>query len=269
MTAPPSVRLSVVTVCFNDMTNVQHTMKSLAGQRARQGWEHLLVDGASTDGTVDWYQSASFDFPNRVVSEPDNGIFDAMNKSLDIVNGDYVVFMNAGDRYIDEDAIGRVLRRIESEPSWGYSRARVVDEEGRKVRPIVGKTRYSRMKHLFGMAAICHQAVVMRVDLLSKLGGFDARMGHAADYHLLVKAAAYAPPVTWPEVDVEYLLGGVSSVEVHQQLWRRHRARVDALALGRVGRSLDRAWTGTQVMRWRSHRVLKPIVGPIYFRLVR
>jgi glycosyltransferase involved in cell wall biosynthesis len=101
MSAAAGVRLSIVTVCWNDLANVQRTIESLEAQTHRQGWEHVLIDGASGDGTADWYRSADFDFPHRVVCEPDKGIFDAMNKALDVVSGDYIVFMNAGDRYAD------------------------------------------------------------------------------------------------------------------------------------------------------------------------
>jgi glycosyltransferase involved in cell wall biosynthesis len=267
MTAPTSVRLSIVTVCWNDLANVQRTMESLVQQTEHRGWEHILVDGASGDGTVEWYRSAAFQFPHRAISEPDNGIFDAMNKSLDIVNGDYVVFMNAGDRYADDGAVSRVLRRIETEPVWGYSRARVVDRTGRRVRPLIGRIPYSRISHVWGIAKLCHQAVVMRVDLLRDLDGFDLRMENAADYHLLIEAASRVPPVTWADVDVDYLAGGVSDTGIYDQLWLGHRARVDALALRPVGSRLDSAWTALQVVHIRARKKLKPLLGPAYLKL--
>lgn len=267
MSVASPVKLSVVTVCWNDLENVQLTVESLAKQTKHDGWEHVLVDGASSDGTVDWYQSAELSFPHRVVSEPDKGIFDAMNKSLDIVVGDYVVFMNAGDRYADGEAVDRVLRRLEAEPVWGYSRARVVDDTGRKVRPQVGRIPYSRLMHLLGRATICHQAVFMRVDLLRELDGFDLRMGTAGDYHLLVRAGSRYAPSTFADVDVDFLVGGVSDSGIYEHLWNRHRARVEALALKPLNAKLDAAWTALQVARIRARKKLKPVLGPIYLKL--
>ncbi len=269
MSGDALIKLSVVTVCWNDLPNVQRTLQSLERQTALSGWEHVLVDGASSDGTVDWYRSTAFPFPHSVVSEPDNGIFDAMNKSLNIVKGDYVVFMNAGDRYADDEAIGRVLQRIERAPLWGYSRAGVVDIDGRKVRPRVGRIPYSRVAHLLGRATICHQAVFMRIDLLQDLGGFDTDMGTAGDYHLLIRAGARAAPETSTDVDVEFLAGGVSDSGIYDHLWNRHRARVDALALTPGVAKLDSVWTQLQVVQIRARKRFKPLLGPIYLKLRR
>lgn len=235
-------------------------------QSAHHGWEHVLVDGASKDGTAEWYESAGFAFPHAVISEPDSGHFDAMNKSLDIIKGEYVVFLNAGDCFADENALGRVLSRVDSGLAWGYSRAKVVDSSGRKVRPIVGKIPYSRVKHLFGGPPLCHQAVIMNVELLRELGGFDLRMRDVADYHLLIKAASRVVPRTWPEIDINYLDGGRSAI--NPDIWGKHRARVEVLALTPAAASLDSAWTATQVARIRIRKRLKPLLGPIYLRLL-
>lgn len=267
MRSESPVRVSIVTVCWNDLGNVQRTLASLARQTASDGWEHVLIDGGSNDGTVEWYESAGFTFPHTVISEPDNGLYDAMNKSLDIVKGEHVVFMNAGDCFADENALSRLLSRVDSSLAWGYCRARVVDSNGLKAKPDRGKIPYSRVKHLFGGPVLCHQAVVMKVELLRELDGFDLSMGDIADYHLLIKAASRVAPRTWPEIDVDYLDGGRSTV--NPDMWGKHRARVDALALKPTMAGLDRAWTATQVARIRIRKKLKPLLGPIYMRLLR
>ena len=268
MSADYPVRLSIVTVCHNDLANVQHTMESFVRQSEQSGWEHVLIDGASSDGTVDWYRASGFDFPHRVVSECDAGIYDAMNKSLEIVKGDYVVFMNAGDRYTDDGTLARVLGRIAAEPAWGYSKARVVDRTGRSVRPDFGMIPYSRIGHLLLLKTICHQAVVIRVDLLRSLNGFDLRMGSAADHHVLVKAASRVAPVTWPDADVDFLAGGRTERRIYGHTWDRHRARVDALDLKSIGAKLDAAWTVLQMANIGVRKTLKPVLMPVYLRIL-
>lgn len=264
MSAATPVQLSIVTICFNDFDNVRSTLESIEVQNQRQGWEHILIDGASSDGTPAWYGSAGFDFPHTLVSEPDKGIFDAMNKSLDYVSGDYIMFMNAGDRFADSGVIGRVFQRLQSRPAWVYSRARVVDSDGNKVYPDIGRIPYSRAAHLFRIAQLCHQTVVMRVDFLRSLGGFDLSMGNAGDYHLLLKAAAIERPLTWPDVDVDYLAGGVSDREIFNSLRIGHLCRVDALAMTPFLARVDRAWTALQVSHIWVRKKLKPYLGPAY-----
>ncbi|MFM8857489.1 MAG: glycosyltransferase [Actinomycetota bacterium] len=267
MNATTPVKLSVVTVCFNDLANAQRTIDSLSMQTRQDGWEHLLIDGASTDGTADWYRSVELDFPHRLVSEPDCGIFDAMNKSLNLVNGEYVLFMNAGDRFADGRAIGRMLARLDDSPGWSYSRARTVDTMGNRVRPNIGRIPYSRFRHLYGISVVCHQTVVMRVDMLRELGGFDPQMENAADYHLLLKAASRQRPATYRDEDVDYLAGGVSDREVFNSLRLAHRCRVDALRLGPVATRLDAGWTALQVRYVGLRKRLKPIFGSLYLKL--
>lgn len=267
MNTEAPISLSIVTVCFNDLPNLQRTVESIDSQAARGNWEHILIDGASEDGSADWYRSAGFDFPHRIVSEPDKGIFDAMNKSLAIANGEYVIFMNAGDCFADVGVIGRVLQRITTGPNWGYSKARMVDSCGNNVRPMVGRIPFRRLVHLFGIGIICHQTVVMQLRFLRLLGGFDLQMGHAADYHLLVRAASISPPATWDDVDVNYLVGGVSDKEIYRGLWLGHRCRVDALAMSPTSAHVDAAWTAVQVVNVRLRKTLKPIFGKLYLRL--
>ena len=267
MNPASAIKLSIVTVCFNDFESVRRTMESIEMQTERKGWEHILIDGASSDGTSAWYAAAGFDFPHTLVSEPDAGIFDAMNKSLNYVNGDYINFMCAGDRFADDEAICRILQRIRSQPAWGYSKARIVDSAGNKVRSDIGRIPYSRAAHLFRIAQLCQQTVVMRVDFLRCLGGFDLSMGNAGDYHLLLKAAAVQRPVTWSDIDVDYLAGGVSDREIFNSLRLGHRCRVDALSMTPFLARLDSIWTALQFSHIWVRKKLKPYLGPMYKRL--
>lgn len=267
MNSASATELSIVTVCFNDFENVRRTMESIEMQTEREGWEHILIDGASSDGTAAWYAAAAFDFPHTLVSEPDKGIFDAMNKSLHYVNGDYINFMCAGDRFADEGVIRRIIQRTRSQPAWGYSKARIVDSAGNKVYPDIGRIPYSRAAHLFRIGQLCQQTVVMRVDFLRGLGGFDLAMGNGGDYHLLLKAAAVERPVTWSDVDVDYLAGGVSDREIFNSLRLGHRCRVDALAMTPFLAKLDGIWTALQLSHIWVRKKLKPYLGLAYNRL--
>ena len=100
------MRFSVITVCWNDHPGLRKTHGSLVSQTLRD-YEWLVIDGASTDGTVEWLKG--HDCPKCTwISEPDSGLYDAMNKGLQRASGEYLIFMNSGDSFVD----GRVLERV-------------------------------------------------------------------------------------------------------------------------------------------------------------
>lgn len=256
---PPVI--TVVTVAYQDLDAVRRTCSSLRSQRCTDPWQHVLVDGGSSDGTSEWYEGNRPVHTSQLISEPDRGIFHAMNKGLAAATGEFVVFLNAGDVYADDRSLQRACDRVRSEQiDWGYARARVVDAAGQDVRPIVGTIPYSSLKHRFGRSTICHQAVVMRSDFLRFMGGFQEAYGTAGDYHLLLRAAQSSSPRCWNSVDVHYEAGGVSDEAVQKHLWRRHRARADVAEYGTVSNLLDACWTCLQSLNIRARKVVKPML---------
>lgn len=253
--------LTIVTVCYEDQANVAKTCSSIAAQLNVGEVEHLLVDGGSHDGTQEWYTGNPPLANSSLISEPDSGIFDAMNKGFRRAQGQYVGFLNAGDVFSDSLALSRICSALQSEsPDWMYSRANVVGSDGQIVRDPVGRIPYSMTQHAFGFATICHQTVFMRRSLLEELGGFDLRFGTAADYHLLLKAAQRTAPFARSDLDVLYGVGGVSDVDVYRQLFRRHHARAEALQFGSVLQKLDFVWTLLQVLVVRMRKIGKPLL---------
>jgi GT2 family glycosyltransferase len=254
-------QLTVVTVTYNDHARLVSTCESLKAQ-AGVDFEHLVIDGGSTDDTVRWYASNPPVAKSRLVSEPDDGIFDAMNKGLRLAEGEYIVFLNAGDLLAHDRALANGLVNLDRhQASWGYSRARVIAKDGATVRPPVGMIPYSWRRHLLGFATICHQAVTMRTDFLRGLSGFDyERFGYASDYHLLLRAAAASAPCVSDAIDVAYEAGGISEVDIYRQLWRRHRARVDVTDARTLMATADSAWTVGQTIFVGARRSLKLVL---------
>ncbi len=108
-----TMKVSVITVCYNAKQQLTSTMNSVVCQ-SYSNIEYLIIDGVSDDGTYELACSYKdkYDFI-RVVSEPDEGIYDAMNKGVTLCNGDYVVFLNAGDQFADREVISDTVKHIE------------------------------------------------------------------------------------------------------------------------------------------------------------
>lgn len=103
--------ITIITVCRNAEKTIEATLKSVMDQ-TYSDIEYIIVDGASTDSTLAIIESYSELFPFKVYSEPDQGIYDAMNKGIQYAKGDYIQFLNAGDRLIDSAVIQRVADKI-------------------------------------------------------------------------------------------------------------------------------------------------------------
>jgi len=105
--------LTVVTVCRNAAAHLSATLASVQNQTARAHFEYLIVDGASTDDTLDIIQAAAASGAiDRWVSEKDAGIYDAMNKAVGLARGEWVLFMNSADVFETADAIERILPEL-------------------------------------------------------------------------------------------------------------------------------------------------------------
>ena len=108
------MKISVITVSYNSADTIADTINSVAKQTHRDV-EHLVIDGLSTDRTIEIVEKC--DHPNLVLSsEPDQGIYDAMNKGLTRASGEVIGFLNADDIYADAEALARIARTFENNP---------------------------------------------------------------------------------------------------------------------------------------------------------
>lgn len=109
------LKISVVTVCYNAAATIEETIQSVLNQ-TYPNVEYIIIDGGSTDGTVDIIKR----YADRVaywVSEPDKGIYDAMNKGIAAATGDYINFMNAGDRFYEDKVLAKTASAISEHPA--------------------------------------------------------------------------------------------------------------------------------------------------------
>lgn len=108
------ITITIVTVCYNARKCIEETIQSVVEQ-TYPNIEYIIIDGASGDGTLEIIQKAAEHADIKYISEPDHGIYDAMNKGIDLASGDYIQFLNAGDILLDRDVVAKVVKRIEEE----------------------------------------------------------------------------------------------------------------------------------------------------------
>lgn len=152
--------ISIITIVRNDRIGLSRTIASVAGFKGNQT-EFIIIDGASTDDTLRALDSNK-QIVDTLVSEPDKGIYDAMNKGIERAGGRYLLFLNAGDELlIDLDA---VVRSQNESPVLIYGRVNIVSLDGTLIY-VRGKRLFSLHSLLKGMP-LCHQAIIYRRDAM-------------------------------------------------------------------------------------------------------
>ena len=177
--------LSIVTINFNNATGLAKTFESLHG-RLSDCVEIVVIDGYSSDGSRSVIESHSRVLNiTRMISEPDSGIYDAMNKGLNLSSGDYVAFLNSGDVLLDFDVDSFLAFIRASKVEGYYSNIVFLDDSGKVIRKwLVGSV--SKLKIYLGWIPP-HPMFAIKRDTLINLGGFDTKFRIAADYDLILR----------------------------------------------------------------------------------
>jgi glycosyltransferase involved in cell wall biosynthesis len=198
------ITVSVVTVTRNDRDGLKKTVESVRSQ-THAHIEHVIVDGASSDGTKEYLGSLSH---AASVSEPDGGIFDAMNKGMRMATGNVLVFMNSGDIFSTTTTVAYVVSHWDaSGPSWGYGGMRYIDSNGVAIGGDI-QAPYNLRRLELGLAFVPHQAAFIDLKLARQLGEFDESFGVAADQEWLLRAALSRKPSVWIHFMTDFLAGG-------------------------------------------------------------
>ena len=186
------ITFSVVTITYNAAAVLRPTLDSVMMQDY-PNVEHLIIDGASTDETLaiaKAYQKQSDEAENghvvKIQSEPDKGLYDAMNKGLRLATGDYIVFMNAGDRFPEADTLDKVMLAAvvgdgEERPAVLFGNTDIIDDKGNFLyhRRLSPPERLTWRSFRYGMV-VCHQAFYARIDIARSLP-YDTTFRYSAD----------------------------------------------------------------------------------------
>jgi GT2 family glycosyltransferase len=189
---------TIVTPCLNGAATLSSTLESVRDQGYGGEVEHVVVDGGSTDGTLDILASA----PDvRYISEPDRGLSDAVNKGIRMARNEAVGWLNADDIYLP-GALGRVGKALADRPDalWATGPCLIIDAEGREIRRFVTGyksfllRRYSYRMHLV-QNFVPAPSTFVRKEAFDRVGEFDERFKYSMDYDLWLRLGRIGAPL--------------------------------------------------------------------------
>lgn len=217
MSKPASI--SIITVSYNSAATIEDTLKSVTGQTYPH-IEYIIVDGASKDDTLAICEKYRHGIA-QIVSEKDKGIYDAMNKGLQLATGDYIGILNSDDVYADANVIADVVAMLEKTGAEAlYADLVYVDRHNlHKVTRYWKSGGYARKKFKWGWMPP-HPTVFMAKSLYEKHGLFNLSLRSAADYELMLRFfyKHAVSPVYLKRVITKMRVGGESNVTVKNRL---------------------------------------------------
>jgi glycosyltransferase involved in cell wall biosynthesis len=209
--------LSVITIVYNNARDIERTMLSVINQ-TYSNIEYIVIDGKSTDGTLQIIEKHQSRIA-KLISEKDQGIYDAMNKGLAIATGDYVIFMNSGDEFFEPTTVHEVFATSPDADIY-YGETEMINNE----RQSLGQRRHAAPKQFawrdfkYGMS-ISHQAIYIRRSLTEP---YNRQYQLSADIDWIIRAAKKAKKIVNVNRYVaKYLVGGMSKTKHRQSLQER------------------------------------------------
>ena len=229
------MRISIITVCYNASATLLDAVQSVLSQKPRNSdgfsLEYIIVDGASTDNSLDLLKPYQNEISN-IISEPDNGLYDAMNKGIQAATGDVVGILNADDVYAHQHVLSDIAEAFTTQGIEGvYGDLNYVNPNDlSEVVRVWRSGSYSRGKFKWGWMPP-HPALFCKKECYSKWGLFDVTLKSAADYELMLRF------IHKNEMSLNYIpktivlmrAGGVSNaslrhrINAHKEDWKAWR----------------------------------------------
>lgn len=232
-------KLSVITVTYNAEKTLERTLKSVSGQTYPYV-EHIVVDGKSEDHTVSLIQKYG-NSALKWVSEPDKGLYDAMNKAVTMTTGDYLCFLNAGDTFYTDDTVERMMNSFgaASPPDIMYGETAIVDDSGKFLfmRRLSVPETLSWKSFKQGMV-VCHQAFIVKKTIFEPYS-LDYRFSADVDWCIRMMKKSRRIHNTHLTL-INYLNEGVTTANRKASLKERYRIMVKHY--GQVSTFLHHLW---------------------------
>jgi GT2 family glycosyltransferase len=217
--------ITIITASFNAAATIEETLRSVRHQEYPGEVEHIVVDGGSTDRTVEIVERHGL----RYVSEPDRGMTHAINKGIGMARGEVVGSLNADDTYLP-GALAKAGQALAEHPEaeWVTGRCLIVDADGAEIRR--GITRYKNLflrHHSFALHLVQNHvsapATFVRRSALEAVGGYDERFRYSSDYDMWLKLGRRSDPVVIDESLATFRMAGATlSLTGFEQQFAEH-----------------------------------------------
>jgi len=218
---PTLPKISIITIVYNGISTIEKTIKSIAAQ-SYPNVEYIVVDGGSNDGTIDIVKNYS-DSVSKWVSEPDKGIYDAMNKGITLSSGDYLWFINSGDEVYAPDTLQRIFNPNNSPfHDIYYGDTVMIDSEGKEIgnRRLTPPSSLSWRDFRNGML-VSHQSIIVSKKVASM---YNTRYKFSADFEWCLLAMKKADRViNTHQILSRFLDGGITKQNITAGLKERFR----------------------------------------------
>lgn len=231
--------LSVITVTYNAERTLERTLKSVREQ-SYPHIEHIIVDGKSKDGTLALIRE--YENPKlRWISEPDKGLYDAMNKAVAMASGDYLCFLNAGDTFFSSETVAKMMQSIPENtfPDILYGETAIVDNKGEflHMRRLKAPETLSWKSFRQGML-VCHQAFIVKRSLFEP---YDLSYRFSADVDWCIRLMKKAKLIYNTRLTlINYLNEGMTTANRNASL--KERYRIMAKHYGQISTFLHHVW---------------------------
>lgn len=215
------MKLSIITVNYNNIEGLKKTLESVLTQNWKN-FEFIIIDGGSSDGSKEIIESNKEKL-DYWVSEPDNGIYHAMNKGIKVANGEYLYFLNSGDHFDNSNALEKINTHL-TEKDVVYFDIKVVEKNGVRIKKCPKQLSFQFLHQDLP----AHQATFIKKSLFESLGYYDENLKIVSDWKFLLLAICkhQASYKYIEDVFSTYYADGLSSKEESQSLIKFEREQV-------------------------------------------
>lgn len=224
------MKISVITVTFNSEKVLTKCLDSVHAQ-THKNIDHIIIDGASTDNTLLLLESRRKQLSN-LVSEKDEGIYDAMNKGIKIAKGEIICFLNSDDFYANNNVFSKVTHEFEKNPLLEACYSDLVYVERTNISKNIRYFKSSKYKQGLFSKGWCppHPTFFVRRSIYEKHGNFDLNYQYASDFDLMVRFLEIhkIKSLYIPEVLVKMRMGGVTNKNL-KNIWIQNKEILDTL----------------------------------------